>query len=65
MSRPGQFAPWKETSFPSYRRLGGPDGRSGRLRKISLTPPGFDPRNVQLVTSRFGKRQIIVELRQT
>jgi hypothetical protein len=27
-----------------YRRLGGPQGRSGRVRKIS-PPPGFDPRS--------------------
>ena len=35
-----------------YRRLGGPQGRSGRVRKISL-PPGFDPRAVQPVASRY------------
>ena len=37
--------------YPLYRRLGGPQGRSGRLRKIS-TPLGFDPRIVQPVASR-------------
>ena len=31
---------------------GGPQGRSGRVRKIS-PPPGFDPRTVQPVTSRY------------
>ena len=31
-----------------YRRMGGPQGRSGRVRKIS-PPPGFDPRTVQPV----------------
>ena len=31
-----------------YRRLCGPQGRSGRVRKISLAP-GFDPRTVQTV----------------
>jgi hypothetical protein len=35
--RPGRFTPWKETRYPLYRRLGGPQGRSGRLWKIS--PP--------------------------
>ena len=29
--------------YPLYRRLGEPQGRSGRVRKIS-PPPGFDPR---------------------
>ena len=31
-----------------YMRLGGPQGRAGRLRNISLTP-GFDPWTVQTV----------------
>ena len=30
----------------------GPQGQSGRVRKISL-PPGFDPRTVQPVASRY------------
>jgi hypothetical protein len=34
--------------LPIYRRLGGPQGPSGRLRKI-LPPPGFDPRTVRPV----------------
>ena len=46
--RPGRFTPWKETRYPLYRRLGGPQGRSGRVLKIS-PPPGFDPRTVQPV----------------
>jgi hypothetical protein len=37
--RPGRFTPGKETRFPLYRRLGGPQGRSRRLGKIS-PPPG-------------------------
>ena len=36
-----------------YRRLGGLQGRSGRVRKIS-PPPGFDPRTVQSVASRYN-----------
>jgi hypothetical protein len=36
------------TQYPLHRRLGGTQGRSGRLRNIS-PPPGFDPRNVQPV----------------
>jgi hypothetical protein len=32
--RPGRFTPGK-TQYPLYRRLGGPQGRSGRVRKIS------------------------------
>jgi hypothetical protein len=40
--------PRERTRYPWYRRLGGPQGRSGRARKISPLP-GFDPRTVQLV----------------
>ena len=38
--------------YPLYRRLGRPQGRSGRVLKIS-PPPGFDPWTVQLVASRY------------
>ena len=38
--------------YPLYRRLGGPQGRSGPVQKISA-PPGFDPRTVQPVASRY------------
>jgi hypothetical protein len=34
------------------RRLGGPQGQSGRVRKIS-PPQGFDHRTVQSVASRY------------
>jgi rRNA maturation protein Nop10 len=51
--RPGRLTPGKETRYALYRRLGGPQGRSGRVRKIS-TPPGFDPRTVQPVASRYN-----------
>ena len=40
MSRPGRFNPRKDP-VSSYRRLGGPQSRSGRVWKIS-PPPGFD-----------------------
>ena len=35
MPRPGRSTPGKENRYPFYRRLGGPQGRSGRERKIS------------------------------
>jgi hypothetical protein len=41
-----------KTRYPLYRRLGGPQGRSERVRKIS-PPSGFDPRTVQPVVSRY------------
>ena len=45
------FTPGK-TRYPLYRRVGGPQGRCGQVRKIS-PPQGFDPRTVQPVTSRY------------
>ena len=48
---PGVLSPGK-TRYPLYRRLGGPQGVSGWVRKIS-PPSGFDPRTVQPVTSRY------------
>ena len=47
---PAALPPGK-TRYPLYWRLGGPQGRSGQVRKIS-PPPGFDPRTVQPVGSR-------------
>ena len=44
--------PPRKPRYPLYRRLGGPQGRSGRVQKIS-PPPGFDPRTVQSVASRY------------
>ena len=41
----GRFTPGKETRSPIHRRLGGPRGRSGRVRK-NLHPPGFHARTV-------------------
>ena len=51
-SRPGRFLPPVKTRYALYRRLGGPQDRSGQVRKIS-PPPGFDPRTVQPVASRY------------
>ena len=39
MPRPGRFTPGK-TRYPLYKRLGGPQGRSGQVWKISL-PTGI------------------------
>jgi hypothetical protein len=47
-----KICPRKEIRYPYCRRLGGPRGRSGRVRKI-LTPPAFDPGTVQRVKSRY------------
>ena len=44
--RPGK------TQYAMYRRLGGPQSRSGQARNIS-PPLEFDPRTVQPVASRY------------
>ena len=43
---------WGVSIIPLYRRLGGTQGRSGQVRKIS-PPLGFDPRTVQPIASRY------------
>jgi len=48
-SRPGLSLPPGKTRYPLYRRQGGPQGRSGQVRKIS-SPTGFGPRTVQPVS---------------
>jgi hypothetical protein len=48
---PAALPPGK-TGYPLYRWLGALQGRSGRVRKIS-SPPGFDPRTIQPVASRY------------
>ena len=45
--------PQKLILYPSYTRLGGPQGQSGRVRKISSSQ-GFDPRAVQPLASRYN-----------
>jgi len=40
VSKPGRSLPPGKTRYPLYRRLGGPQGRSGQVRKISY-PTGI------------------------
>ena len=47
------FYPWKIDPYPLYRRLGGQQGWSERVRKI-LRQPRFKPRTVQAVVSRYA-----------
>ena len=48
---PAALPPGK-TRYPLYRRLGGPQLRSGRVQKIS-PQPGFDPQTLQPVVSHY------------
>jgi hypothetical protein len=61
-SRPGRFTPGK-TRNPLYRRLGGPQSRSGLVRKISPLPE-LDPRTVQPKASRYNAWTGIAQLVQ-
>jgi len=48
---PRPFYPGKETRYPLYRRLGGPQDRSGQVRKIS-PPPALLQLTIQPEASR-------------
>jgi hypothetical protein len=50
---PNRTLPLGKTRYPLYMRLGGPQGQSGQVWKISPPPPGFDPRTVQPVVSHY------------
>ena len=60
--RPDRFTPGKDTRYPLYSRLGGPQGRSGGGGK-SRPPPGFDPRTVQPVAVRCTDWAIAAHVR--
>jgi hypothetical protein len=51
-SCPGRSLPPGKTRYPLYRRLDGPQGWFGQVRKIS-TPLAFDPQTVQPVASHY------------
>ena len=60
---PGRNLPPGKTRYPFYRRLGGPQGRSGKAE--SIVPTGIRSRIIQPVVSRYtdwttGSRIIIV-----
>ena len=57
-ARPGRILPPGETRYTFYRRLGGPQGRSGRAE--NLVPIGIRSRTVQPLVSHYkGKGKVI------
>ena len=52
-ARPGRSLPTGKSRYPFYRRLGGPQGRSGRVE--NLVPTGIRSRTVQPVVNRYTK----------
>ena len=51
-ARPSRTLPPGKNRYPLYRRLGGPQGLSGRAQ--NLAPPEFDPWTIQPVVSRYS-----------
>jgi hypothetical protein len=49
---PPGFTHDKQTRYQLYKKLGGPQGQSGRVRKIS-PQSGFDHRKDRPVSSRY------------
>jgi hypothetical protein len=56
MPLPCRFTSWKQNSYTSYRRVGWPQGRYGRLRNTS-PKPGFNSRTLQYT------KQLTVQLK--
>jgi hypothetical protein len=54
--------PPRMTQYPLYRSLGGPQGMSGRVRKISPPTGGLYRRTVQPVASRYTDWAIAVHM---
>jgi len=50
-ARPGRTLPLRKIQYPLYRRLGGPQGRSGRAE--NLVPTGIWSWTVQPVVRRY------------
>ena len=50
-ARPGRILPPGKTGYPFYKRLGGPQGRSGR--EENLVPTGIRSRTVHPLVSRY------------
>jgi len=49
---PGRFTPGKHTRYPLFRRLGGPQGWSGRVQIISPIPE-FEHQTVEPAGNRY------------
>ena len=54
--------PSGKTRYPLCRRVGGPEGWSGRLQKIS-PPPGLESRTAQPIASRYTDTALLAHTR--
>jgi len=60
-ARPGRTLPLGKTQYPIYRRLGGPQGRSGRAE--NLVPTGIRSRTVRIgmqAKMKVGKEMYVL-----
>ena len=62
--RPCHFIPGKKTRYQFYRKMGGPQGRFERVRRIS-PPPGCDPRTDQQVSESDCRQEWLQSRQQT
>jgi hypothetical protein len=51
--KPAASHPGKDTGYPLYRRVGGPQGPVWAATKNLVYQPGVDPRTVQPIASRY------------
>jgi len=59
VTRSGRTLPPGKTRYSFYRRLDGPQGRSGQVE--NLVPTGIRSRTVQPVVSRYDQDKIKIE----
>ena len=58
-ARPGRTLPTGKTRYPFYRRLGGPQGWSGRAE--NLVPTGIRSRSVQPVAQSLYRLSYLAD----
>ena len=57
---PDHFTPWKETWYPLYMRLGGPQPICTGAENLTPIPLGFNPQTVQPVANHYTDNTILV-----
>jgi len=55
------FTAGKETHYPLYRRLSGPQGQYGHVRKIS-SQLGFDSRTIEPIVNRYTDCAVLAHI---
>ena len=63
VARPGRTLPPGKTRYPFYRRLGGPQGRSGRAE--NLVPTGIRSRSSVAIPTELPRNEGWSPLKET